>query len=379
VFAFVAGLLVLATGRSRWRAATSYAIAFGTILGPFLVWRLAYYGDLLPNTYYAKSAGVPWFEQGWHYIALYVEKYWPLFVGLPLSLWAVLRARHAAATARAWSLHALAALLFACAYGLYVAQIGGDFMFARMLIPATPFVLILLEIGLIGLASIRPMASALVLAVVISLCRVTPPPVTDEQWDRGVANEWMVYSPWVRDETMVYAKVLDRFLGNTGVRYAFLGGEARVMYYADLPVAIESETGLTDRAVARQPLARRGRVGHEKRASLEYLVLERKAHLTLHPQAEEKLPLDEQLPPADLFLGPMRGRVLHWDPELMDELERRGATFTRYPEELDDYLSRIDRVPAEQIAADFERFRLFYFEHVDDPIREQQFREHLSR
>jgi len=379
VFAFVGALLLLATARSRWRATAAYALAFSAVFGPFLAWRLAYYGDLFPNTYYAKSAAVPWFEQGWHYILLYTRKYWALFATLPLAAWAVFRARPPAATARAWLWHALAALLFAGAYGFYVARIGGDFMFARMLIPATPFLLVLLELGIIGLSCVRPLAGALALAVVIVACRLTPPPVSGEHWDRGVANEWMVYSPWVRDETMLYAEVLDRYLGDTGVRYAFLGGEARVMYYADLPVAIESETGLTDRTVARQPLARRGRVGHEKRASVEYLVRERKAHLTLHPQADAKLPLDEWLPRADLFLGPMRGRLLHWDPALMAELERRGATFTRYPEYLDDYLARIEQIPTEQVEADFDRFRLFYFEHVDDSIREQRFRAHMSR
>jgi hypothetical protein len=379
VFAFAAGLLLLATARSRWRASAGYALAFAAIVGPFLAWRLAYYGDLFPNTYYAKSAAVPWFEQGWHYVVLYARKYWALLAAMPLAIWAVLRARNSGPTARAWLVHLVAAVLFAGAYVLYVARIGGDFMFARMLIPATPFLLVMLEIGIIGLACIRPIASALALAAVIVACRLTPPPVTDEHWERGVANEWMVYSPWVRDETMIYAQVLDRYLGDTGVRYAFLGGEARVMYYADLPVAIESETGLTDRAVARQPLIRRGRIGHEKRASLEYLVRERKAHLTLHPHASAKLPLDERLPRADVFFGPMRGRLLHWDPELMAKLERRGATFTRYPETLDDYLARIDEIPGEQVEVDFDRFRLFYFEHVEDPIREQRLRAHVSR
>ena len=42
-------------------------------------------------------------------------------------------------------------------YTLYIVRVGGDFMFARMLIPVSPFLLILLEAGLLATFRSRPL------------------------------------------------------------------------------------------------------------------------------------------------------------------------------------------------------------------------------
>ncbi|HVH20236.1 MAG TPA: hypothetical protein VNF72_18225, partial [Myxococcota bacterium] len=87
--AAVAGAWLLLVAQPRWKSALLYAAAVGIVVAPFLAWRVSYYGDLFPNTYYAKSANLAWYEQGAHYLRLYFERYWALALG-PLFLAAAL-------------------------------------------------------------------------------------------------------------------------------------------------------------------------------------------------------------------------------------------------------------------------------------------------
>ena len=147
-----------------------------------------------------------------------------------------------------------------------------------------------------------------------------------------------------------------------------------MVYRLDFPVAIESHTGLTDRTVARQEVDRRGRPGHEKRPSIEYLAGQRRAHLTFMPAAPQLLELRGRIPEVIVDFGQgVRGRVLHWDPELMAELGRRGARFPYFTAELDRFIPRLDRLTDKQVAHNYQMLELFYFRHVDDPVREQAF------
>lgn len=105
--------------RLRVRAVLEVALPVLTItLGHFL-WRRLYYGDWLPNTYYAKHVR-PWWEMGAVYFgALGIES--ALYLLLPLTLVGLwLRARRGRFGFLAVSSAALAL------HGLYVAQIGGD-------------------------------------------------------------------------------------------------------------------------------------------------------------------------------------------------------------------------------------------------------------
>src|SRR5439155_19387642 len=136
IFAALGGCYVLAAARPRLRATLAYAAVLAAIGIPYAAWKLAYYGDLLPNTYYAKSAGLAWWDQGFTYVILYFRKYWILVAG-PITVLlgaAALRARRPDAPApdpdsevrsRATG-PALLATAFALGYTLYVARVGGD-------------------------------------------------------------------------------------------------------------------------------------------------------------------------------------------------------------------------------------------------------------
>jgi hypothetical protein len=377
--AAVTGAWLLAVARPRWKSAVLYGAAVALVVAPFLAWRVAYYGDLFPNTYYAKSAYLAWYAQGAHYLRLYLERDWalalgPLFVGAAL-VRARLRGRRLAELDPDGAL-ALAAAL-AGTYAFYVVRVGGDFMFARLLVPVTPFLLLLLEQGaLLLFGAARPAGYAIALAALVGSF-FTPAPVTDEVWSRGVADEWKYYSKERVAKSDHTAAVLRRYFDGLPVTVAFYGDEARIVYEARIPIAIEAHAGLTDRFVAHQELAARGRIGHEKSAPLDYLIATRKAHFTFSGEPQQRLAA--LIPPVFVtFDEDVHAQVLHWDPALMQELARRGATVPDFPGMLDAYLRQAERLPRESVQREYAKVQRFYFAHVDDPAREAAFRRLLG-
>lgn len=365
IFGSIAFLFVLAVKRPSIRSAFLFSIPMICILVPFLLWRLSYYGDIFPNTYYAKSGNLSWYSQGLFYFWLYFQKYWILFSGILLVLPALFKNK-----TRIRKDGALA-LAFTMAYSFYVIRVGGDFMYGRLLIPITPFLLILLELGLIRFFAVPAAIYAGVIACLCVVLIYSTDRMSGPGGIRGITNEWFYYKnifPNWRSETKEKAKILNRYFDGLPVRLAFFGGEARLMYY--LPsVAIECETGLTDSFIAHLPLKKRGRVGHEKKAPPDYLILQRKLHFSFAPHAAETLKLNEAIPNMEIDFDGIRGRVLHWDPQIMSALRARGAKFVDFPQAIDQYIKHIKEVPRQKIARDFNKLKLFYFDFVDDPIR----------
>ena len=78
------GLLLLATaavagtsGPGRGRALLLGLGPAAALLGPWVAWKLSFYGDLLPNTWHAKAGGGASWTQGARYVGLYLRT-WPL-------------------------------------------------------------------------------------------------------------------------------------------------------------------------------------------------------------------------------------------------------------------------------------------------------------
>lgn len=381
--AAILGLYVLAFAPSRVRASLVYVSVVATLVLPFLGWRYLYYGDWVPNTYYAKSAGESWFEQGWHYAALYARKYWILVLGPVLFVAVRGMAARAGDSSTEESGARREGLLFAAlamSYGLFVVKVGGDFMFARMLLPVTPFLFLLLEDGLLRGFRQRPLVGQALLAALLIGMVLTPVPVDAENWKHGIADERAYYSGRRLEVLDHAADVLGRAFDGLPVRVAFYGDEARIVYKARFPVAIESHAGLTDAYVARQPLPRRGRIGHEKHAPLDYLIDRRKVHFTFSEMPQKLLPLRESIPEVIVpFDNEVYGQLLHWDPELMAALRARGIPVPDFLGALDGYLARIDDAPLDHVRANYDKLHRFYFDHVSDPRREAPFLRRLGR
>jgi hypothetical protein len=367
LFAAVCGVWI-AAGRDV-RGAVAFGAGFLLLWLPVTAWRIDYYGDLFPNTYYAKSAALSWWSQGWLYTRLYFARYWPLLVALPLALFA--RPRRSA----------VLELSLAAVYAAYVARVGGDFMFARLLLPTTPFLLLLLQRGLVAVSGARPLVHAGAAAALLAAMALTPSPVRGKHRPGGIADEHATYTRhlagWAERADRNGARLAAMFEG-LPVRVGFFGAQARLVYRSRVATAIECETGLTDATIARQTLERRGRIGHEKHAKLPYL-LERRVHLVLaRGWANKLLDLDRSLPDVPAMLGEVQARLLTWDPAIVAALRARGATIPDVPAQIDRVIARMDRSSPEAVLRDWERYRLLYFDHVDDPRREAPFRARLG-
>ena len=102
-----------------WRELTYLIAPFVILVAAHFLWRYGYYGDWLPNTYYAKHVR-PWYDSGFRYLwAAALET--GLYLLLPLT-WVALRER--------WREHrdGTYALVLLCvgAHLYYVMRIGGD-------------------------------------------------------------------------------------------------------------------------------------------------------------------------------------------------------------------------------------------------------------
>ena len=390
ILALPAGLYVLLAQRGthrRWvriRAVLFFGVAFAALWVPYTLWRISYYGAFFPNTYYAKSADLAWWSQGFRYLELYALKYWPLLLGIPLAVAAFLgRGRSLApqemGRARTDAGPGLLALALLATYTLYVARVGGDFMFARFLIPVTPFLLVLTELGWQRLLGRRPLAVAGATAALALCMLVTPDPISGIAVREGITNEWALYTPQFSGSVRASGETIRPYLEGLPARMAFLGAEARAIYYSKVPVAIECTTGLTDSAIARQPLPHRERVGHEKRASADYLLGRSGANLVMSLTEFRALGLQSRIPAVSVQMGDHVAILLRWEPELVAGLRGRGARVYDLPAALDQYLASIDSQPDSAVAQTYRPVKLLYLDPAGDRVREARFLRRLGR
>lgn len=138
--ALLIGLAAITTAdSSTWeavrRVGAQWMIAFAAPVA-YEVFRMAYFGMLVPNTALAKTAGSSWWSQGLIYVKDMIDPYWLWF---PLVLGGLMLARrlgNLCSSGRA----RLAVVVAAPVAGglldaLYVVKVGGDFMHGRMLLP----------------------------------------------------------------------------------------------------------------------------------------------------------------------------------------------------------------------------------------------------
>ena len=105
--------------RLDWRGTLALAAPFVVLIGGHFLARYRYYGEWLPNTYYAKHVG-PWYESGFRYLwAAAIET--GLYLLIPLALLA-LRGRW---RERRDGIYALV-LLIVGTHMAYLFEIGGD-------------------------------------------------------------------------------------------------------------------------------------------------------------------------------------------------------------------------------------------------------------
>jgi hypothetical protein len=107
------------------------------IVGSWFIWKLSYYGNILPNTYYVKASAITSPLKGLRYVSTFFFSYL-LFPFVIISIFAG-RTIFKNKISPLILLYSLIGLWLA-----YVIRIGGDFMEFRFFVPIMPFIFILL-------------------------------------------------------------------------------------------------------------------------------------------------------------------------------------------------------------------------------------------
>lgn len=357
--------------RARLRAAIEVAAPYALSALPYalvLLWRHEYYGDWVPNTYYAKSADLPYWRQGERYALTFVFGT-HLWLTVPLGLFALWTALRDAALRALGLFVGLAVPL----HILYVMRVGGDFMYGRFFIVLLPIWMLLLTVGVARLEGRwRFAALALTLLTTRGVPIIGPEVV---RWN--ITTEGAVYpvTAWwpkvVIDHHNWRAAQSLASLNARGVSPILAtSGIGMVGYYSELPLI--DLRGLTDRHTARLPVGKRGIPGHEKWPSHQYLaergvVLAR--FVSAHPERWRSLTL------VDLGPGvPLEWGFFQYDRALAERL-RAEAPEVRFFDpsiHLDAWLKRSHRLTDEEVLRDVAFFRFYLLERNPDPARAAQ-------
>jgi arabinofuranosyltransferase len=168
-------------GRGRLRRCLGVGAAAVAVPLAYQLFRMAYYALLVPSTALAKAAASSWWSQGATYLWNFVA---PYTLWLPLALAAVVTALRAG---RWWQEGDRLSVLVLCTplvVGMadlaYVVQVGGDYMHARLLLPAFFALCLPVYVGLRSLRGVMvvPAVGIVVWSVVcLGWLRFVPPTV----------------------------------------------------------------------------------------------------------------------------------------------------------------------------------------------------------
>jgi hypothetical protein len=382
--------LALSFWGARRRGLLPFLAVCGSLLAVFHVWRRVYYGQWIPNTYYAKSAFLSWWSQGLVYLGYFATRHSALIlIALGSALILVIRKARQPRSAierqrsnsnveaeQRWQLIVAWAMILI--YTLSVVRVGGDFMYARLLVPVLPLLAMAGELSLNLVISRRPKLLGIVGIGTGVATYLAPCPVdTDIVSHAGIVDERAYYQLGFAEFTERSAGQLRSCIAGYPARAAIYGGELRLAYRSRFPYAIEAHAGLTDAYTAHRPLTSRQRVGHEKSADARYLVLTQKAHFATSPLYATLSDPDGFIPDIHADLCGTDVRLLHWDPAFVEYVKARGARVPDYPARLDQILERLDYMPDDWVRRQWDLARHFYFLHVSDAARSRVFETRL--
>ncbi|WP_032915740.1 hypothetical protein [Leptospira santarosai] len=347
----------------------------------FYIWKLEYYGNILPNTFYAKSGGNANLLQGLVYLRSFLTMYYgmiPIVGFVFFSFFQTIR-KHFSQTLKKKDFRWILFVLFPILYSGYYTWIGGDFMFSRFYLPILPIVFVWTEQEvpsfLKSLSQRKKIRNVIFYSIPIlillrwDIYKGLPLPVRS-----GIADENQIYKresvEQIRNRILPWKKHFE----NSKVRVAFAGSECILIYYLNPILAIETEAGLTDPVIAKMKFENKERVGHGKPVPLRYL-RDRNVHLLLFSNGLPiKTEYDEFL--TGDFSSPWR--ILTYSPSVMKELLKipsfQAVDFESY---LDVYKKTYKNLDLQLRKKKFSEFDAYYFRNGEDKNRREWYLKNL--
>jgi hypothetical protein len=318
-FALAAMLALLLRGRPGFAAAFArWCGSFLVVFLPFVAWRWFYYGDLLPNTFYAKiGSDTAQLARGLRYVRGFFESggYWLLvpLIGLP---W-LGRDR------KGLLLAGMTAALLA-----YPVLVGGDAapMF-RFMVPALPLLFLLLALAAAAAAErFKPGRTARLVVGLLALALVARAawPAFQGEHARLVEIDRTEVAGW---------KEIGQYLGSIASpdeSVAVITAGA-IPYFSRLR-AIDM-LGLTDRTIARSEVhgVGRGFAGHEKH-DVEYVLDRRPTYVVVGTYGLSPRPLraDELLRPFYAAERALLASPRFWEEYKLVRAQAAGGYFALF-------------------------------------------------
>jgi arabinofuranosyltransferase len=248
------------------------------VIGSWLFWKVGYYGDILPNTYYAKAtfSSALIFERGLEYIYVFFQSYWLI----PFIFLSIFYTNKLLVQAQINVFFTLISVWF-----LYIIRVGGDFMEFRFIVPVLPF-LFLLFCYLISLLKNRRVQGALISIIIIGTLHHFYVFNVHKDY-KGIESISKLHGHIINENEnwdRVGSILKEMFLETEDPVIIATTASGAIAYYSQLPNI--DMLGLNDRWIARNGIYTGVRPGHQKCASIEYL-LKRNVNLVIgHPQVE---------------------------------------------------------------------------------------------
>ena len=259
------------------------------LIGGWLVWKYRYYGGIIPNTFYAKVSSSTSYGRGLFYVYAFLRAY--LFVPFVfIALFGV------ADMVRKYRLRILVVLAILVLWLLYVIRVGGDFMEFRFLAPVLPLLAVFITELLFSYVRQRTVQTALVIMIFCgTLLHAVDAGKTlrGSDIERTRQLEGHLANP---DENWIGIgrKLGDLFEGSDVIIATTAAGA--IPYYSRLTTV--DMFGLNDSWVARHGAIIGSRPGHQRGATLRYLI-ERKVNIIIgHPRVR---PISQVTMPACSF------------------------------------------------------------------------------
>lgn len=228
----------------------------------YLIWKQNYYGDILPNTYYAKATGGTSIIHGIYFVYFFITTYWfiPFILIFLFFLKKFIKEK---------IFYLSLIIIIQIIWTLYVIKVGGDFMEFRFFVPILPIFFITIVWILFELVNQKEVRIALISLIFLGSIFHFLTFRYDKKYGIESVKQLKahLYDP-NQDWIGVGKKLKDIFKKNQNILIATTAAGA-VPYYSDLRTL--DMYGLNDKLIAKEKQTISKRPGHQKIASINYL------------------------------------------------------------------------------------------------------------